>query len=59
MKKKKQLTILEMVESAKEWEKKHGKIKITYVNEPNMRLMAEGAINIWHHQTYDTKKKDN
>jgi hypothetical protein len=56
MKKKKQLTFLEMVEEER---KNPSGIVIKYVNEPNIRLMAEGAINIWYHQTYDIKEKKN
>jgi hypothetical protein len=47
MKKKKRLTFLEMAEEGK----KNQRCIITCENEPNMKLMAEAAINLYH-QTY-------
>jgi hypothetical protein len=47
MRNKKQLTFLEMVEEGR----KEKGIIIKHRNEPNMKLMAEAAINLYH-QTY-------
>lgn len=47
MKKKESLSIKEMIEQAK----KEPQINIEFLNEPNMKLMAEAAINLYH-QTY-------